>query len=274
MKAAISNTLISENIRRESYQAEYMITEFSKNKNFRMGNFKMTAPTKIYKSLKREKPKFELLNNPDNYKNYMSVYQQAANIGVYTTDLSYSVLNQNNEKVLKYYEAVSQLNSFIGIEMGFDSQDLLLKISDNIQNIDSVEFYLGRMLDKTRGYLEKNQNNEIVLYINVGAWVENMYLMTNIALDDLTNKEIIMQIIGQKLVIEDFIVFFDEMMIKVESFDANLKIQEIKDALIVILNIYESGNIAEGSNISKENLEKLQNEIEIIRNDIITPMSE
>jgi len=265
MKTATTSLLVSENTNtKESYSADFVITEYSKGQNYKIGRNNMPVPVNVFAVLQQESPNFEILNPVSIQGKYQSTYTQAINIGIYSADLIYCLLNKNNQKSLEYFEAINKLNADIGIDMGF-SKHFLKKMRKNVQNSDSMEIYKGRIIRKTKRFLETNENSKIVPFIVIGNWVENLYLLTNIALQDDSNKEISDLIIAQKAVIQEFIPFFNDQMINTESYDANVKIEEINLYFQDLLTLYNQINIDEDSFFSKEDLEKLNKKTSKIR---------
>ncbi len=269
MKTAATNLLVAENTdTRISYSANFVITEYSKGQNYKIGKNNMPIPANALGILKQKTPNFEVLNSPSNYQKYLTSYKQAINIGIYSTDLTYCLLNENNTKLIEYFETINKLNSQIGINMGF-TDNFLEQLKENVGNLDSMEFYKGRIIGKTKRFLETNENSEIIPFIVIGVWIENLYLLTNTAIDDFSNKEILDLILAQKYIIEEFMLYFNDLMINTESYNVNVKIEDINSDFEKLIKLYNQIYIDETSFISKEDLELLNKEVTKIRANFI-----
>ncbi len=263
-KVKISDLTPKKRIVKSNTTKDYFVAEFSKEQSFKIGKCEIPLPTSVCYVLENENPNYDLLNSPAKYDKYLTSYEQAINIGIYSTDLAFCLLNRNSQKFNEYFEVINKLNFQVGIDMGYKKK-FLTKISDNIDNFDSLNVYSNRVLKHTKIFFENNKDNDIVPFIIIGAWVENMYLLTNNANSDTENSEILEHISEQKLIIEEFINYFNDLMINVKSFSANVKIQEVISELEELITLYNKFSNEEGSLISRENLELLNEKITSIR---------
>jgi len=270
MKTATTSLMVSENTNtKESYSADFVITEYNKGQNFKIGRNNMPVPVNVFSVLKQEAPNYDILSPISNSEKFQSIYTQAIYIGIYSADLTYCLLNENNQKSLEYFEAMNNLCSVAGVDMGF-SNHFLKKMRKNVDNLDSMEIYKGRIIRKTKRFLDANENSEIVTFVVFGTWLENLYLLTNAALQDVSNKDISELIISQKIIIQKFIPFLNDQMINTESYDANVKIEEINLHFQELLKFYNQINVNEATFMSKEDLEQLKQKVSKIREGFIS----
>ncbi len=111
---------------------------------------------------------------------FATTYDQNLNLGIYVGDLAYCTLNKKNEEAMNYLTAVKQLADKIGIGMIFQSGAFFDRYKANLNNEDSLAGLVADLQDKVDELLKKNNQNNVRVVIYSGAWVENMYIASEV----------------------------------------------------------------------------------------------
>jgi hypothetical protein len=122
----------------------------------------------------------EILNDTKNSKKYTSEFSKAINLGVYNIDMSYAIVNDRGEDVLKYMKTVLISTDALGLKSAID-QMIGKRVEQNISSKDSLLRILDELLIKSDTYLRTNERLYTAATIFSGAWVEALYLTCKIA---------------------------------------------------------------------------------------------
>jgi hypothetical protein len=107
---------------------------------------------------------------------FNSHYQMALNLGIYSTDLSYCLINKKNDDGSKYLNEVKILSDQLGFGEIFKSNSLVTRFQNNIDIPDSVASLIGELQMGIDTYLEENNQKYINSIAFSGALVESMYI--------------------------------------------------------------------------------------------------
>ncbi len=167
--------------------------------------FPIPSPWQVTNLIKKlEIPyKENLLNNPNNYQKYTTSFQQAVNLGIYGTDLSYLGIYDKTQESIVYLGTIKKISEQLGVTESFDSK-LFERIEKNIDNKDSLIRIISSVYARSDLYLKKNERYDIGALIVAGCWVESLYIMTQIA-QEYKNREIINRIGEQKHPLDNLI---------------------------------------------------------------------
>jgi len=121
-----------------------------------------------------------LTNPPENIKKYFISSKKAINLGAYGADLSYATLYKNKQQVIYYLDAIRSLSNDLNMIKIYDS-DLYVKIEKNIDNKEELVKLLEGAFKNIYAYLSENDQQPLALLVVGGAWVEGMFLTTNVS---------------------------------------------------------------------------------------------
>jgi hypothetical protein len=114
-----------------------------------------------------------------NVKKYFSSNKRAINLGVYGADLSYATLYNVNQEVINFLDAIRALSNELNMSKIYDER-LYDSIRVNFDNRDKLVKILTTAFNDTYAYLSENDQQSLALLVVGGAWVEGMYLTTNV----------------------------------------------------------------------------------------------
>lgn len=124
--------------------------------------------------------------NPiENVDNYTTKGDQLINFGVYSTDLVYTIISDQPQQTMLYFNTLKKLADKFGMGSIFTEDDLALEIEKNISNRDMLESLLVDVHERSQEYLEDNDMRYLSAIQFSGAWVEGMYLASL----DFTSKD-------------------------------------------------------------------------------------
>ena len=121
------------------------------------------------------------ISNPvENVKKKLRRSEQATNLGVYGADLSYATLFNARREVAEYLGATKMLSNELNMPEIYD-ESLHEKIKINVDTKDSLVTILTDVFNDTYTSLADNNQHALALLVVGGAWIEGMYLTTNVS---------------------------------------------------------------------------------------------
>ncbi len=117
------------------------------------------------------------LNSLDNSKNYKTTFVKALNLGVYSADMAYCLLNKQYALSKNYLKGSKDIGGELGLNSAFEANNLAKRFESNM-NAGKDDSLLGIISDlqlETDLVLEKNNNQHISTIIFAGAWIETLY---------------------------------------------------------------------------------------------------
>ena len=107
-------------------------------------------------------------------------FSKALALGVYNIDLSYAMVNNKGEDVLKYMKPIITSSEALGLKSAVN-QMVGKRAEDNLSNKDSLLKILNEILVKSDTYLRTNERVYTASSVFAGSWVEGLYLTCKIA---------------------------------------------------------------------------------------------
>lgn len=245
--------------------------------------FTLPSPYQASYSIKNSNIEFRksLLNLPDNVSNYNTNFQQAINIGIYGTDLGYLNIYDQAPDVISYFTVIKKLSQELGIIDAIEI-DIIDKIEKNIDNQDSLLYYLTNTYRQFDSYLKANNRKEVGVLIITGGWIESLYILSHSAVES-KDRKLINRLGEQKHPLDNLIEILSPYYYKSKDFSA--LVDDLVDLAyefdgIIYSYTYEEPEIQpekkhtlvkSKSNviISEYHLKTIANKISSIRNKII-----
>lgn len=143
-------------------------------------DFMLPQPFALVSSFERVDLNYDAthLNNPENVKSYSSEGDKLLNFGVYSADLVYSIIHEQPQASMNYFNAVKNMADKIGMGSIFAEESLADSIEKNIANRERMEDLLIDVHERSQEYLESNEMRLLAAIQFAGAWTEGMYLAT------------------------------------------------------------------------------------------------
>ncbi len=220
--------------------------------------FQIPTPMELLMFVKDDHIKFNksLTHSIEKANQYVSRKSKALNMGIYSCDLAYSTVFNQNQETVKLFAAVKNMAEQLGLTEGFDPS-ILERIENNINNSDSLLVITKQSYNKSINFLQANGQLNILPYIMYGGWLESVYITCN-SLDNFPKEGVLAErITDQAILAENLIEFFEN--IKKDDKGADKIINNLNS----ILSIYGTE-----SQLNKDSFLELKSKIEPLRNEI------
>lgn len=245
--------------------------------------FTLPSPYQATYSIKNSDIAFtkSLLNPPDNVSNYTTNFKQAINVGIYGTDLGYLNIYDQVPDVISYFTVIKKLSQELGIHNAIQI-DIIDKIERNIDNQDSLLYYLTGTYRQFDSYLKTNNRKDIGVLIITGGWIESLYILSHAAVES-KNRQIINRLGEQKHPLDnlieilspyyynskDFSLLIDDLVDLAYEFDGIIYSYTYKKPEINPEKKHTLVNSTSNVIISEYHLKTIANKISSVRNKII-----
>jgi hypothetical protein len=107
-------------------------------------------------------------------------FSKAVALGIYNIDMSYAMVNNKGEDVLKYMKHVMKSTDELGLKSAVDNM-LGKRAEQNLSNKDSLLKIVDEIFVKSDSYLRTNERVYTASAIFAGSWVESLYLTCKIS---------------------------------------------------------------------------------------------
>jgi hypothetical protein len=117
------------------------------------------------------------LNSLDNAKKYETSYMKALNLGVYSADMAYCLLNKQYALSKNYLKGSKDIGGELGLNSAFEANNLAKRFESNMNlgKDDSLLSIISDLQMETDLVLEKSNQQHISTIIFAGAWIETLY---------------------------------------------------------------------------------------------------
>lgn len=242
---------------------QQMMEDFNKSK---LIFYSLPSPLETAMLIKRSGARYdeEILNPISNVSNYNTNLKMALNLGVYSTDLSYTSLFDQTQSTIQYMACAKKMAEGLSIIDAID-ENTIKKLEDNMNNRDVVMEIISETFMNSNAYLKENDRPTISVMVLVGGWVEGLYLaatLTNGSMEN--NKRLLDRIIYQKLSLIT-------VMNLLESHPDNEDIQYLYGKMNELKSIFEQVKIVNTSKVESET--DAENKVTTIKADSETYMS-
>ena len=209
----------------------------------------------------------ELLSDVSQSYNYTTEASKAYNLGVYSADLSYASLFDQNQVVINYMATTKTIAEQLGILDAFDQETIEL-LEQNVNDRDEVMKIISESFMDSDAYLQENDRHEIGAMILIGGWIEGVYLAVMLSeKDPLNNVPLTSSILEQQLSLELMVQFLNDFD------ETSTHLGLMKTDMIDLYEVYNSleTNVTDDGylTVSEEEFVKICTKIENLRKKII-----
>lgn len=157
----------------------------------------------------------QILNEPENVKNYNNELYIALNLGVYGSDLSVAgIFDQTQESIL-FLKCVNSLSQKLGVNKAFD-QTMFDRMESQRDNKDSTLQIITLAFRQADEILKQNNRPATSALIIAGVWIEGFYTSCQIA-KKTPSEGIVKAIIRHKETLDNIIVLLGQSNLSKES---------------------------------------------------------
>ena len=256
-------------------------TTFTNERNTFFSN--LLAPAEVAAQLQATGAEFNasLMSDPKKYSQYTSnEVKAAANMGIYLSDLNYSVAYKKSANTKEYFTAAHELSKATGMEQG--TLDFLAqRYNNNIAQNDSVKSVMKDLLSKSTQGLQGTEREKLAGAAMAAYQIENLHLALGVIdayPDDMLPSDartlilipIYKMVLGQK---ENIQTIYD--FLKSYSSPENPNYQYYSTAFEDLIGVYNRLNvddkIAKNQGIELMNdavMKELTQKVDAIRNKV------
>ena len=218
--------------------------------------------------------------SPEIGHKYQTSEEQAIVLGVYGTDLNYSVVSNEIMETELYLQSINLLGEKLGLD-NILNETIKTRVDNNIHSIDSMQVIISQLFWEVESSLKTNGRKDISALVVAGGWIEGLYIASQLSIH-MVEKDIINTLISEQK------YSFESLIPLLESNNLSDQVNEtlvvpIKELKIIFDDIKESINptptisnndvITLGDNIeliyNQETIDQIRISIAKIRNDII-----
>jgi len=207
-----------------------------------------------------------ILNPVNNAVNYNTNKSMALNLGVYSADLSYASLFDQNQTVINYMATSKKLATELGIFDAF-SEETINNLEANINNRDAIINIISETFMDSDAYLQENNRGEIAAMIIIGGWIEGMYIAVELSEKDYAkNKTLVSRILEQQLSLSLMVSFLEDYKENQSIAELFVDIKKLNETFEgVETNVDDNGDLT----VSQADYTKICNELVKIRNKFV-----
>lgn len=199
------------------------------------------------------------LTNPvANVEKYLTEKSKAINLGIYGADLSYASTYNQKQEVISFMDVSKKLIDALNIS-GAISPDIVEQVEAYQDDKDKLVEIITNSFYDTYEYLNRTDRGSVSMLVLAGSWVEALYISTHISQDTYNNKEMVKIVMDQK-------ASLNKLVSLMEVVKDNAAVAETLSLLANIHAIYNS--IEEGA-ISKDQMDAIVKEINVVRTKMV-----
>lgn len=247
--------------------------------------YSLPSPLETAMIIKRAGAQYneDILNPVSNADKYSTNAQCALNMGVYSANLSYATLFDQNQTSIKYMSVSKGLADKLGI-LGAIDQKVVERLEINVNNRDSIMEIISESMYNSDSFLKDAGRSQIASLILAGGWIEGLYVSTQLVKSTDDNKELIERVVDQRLSLGTLINLLENEVSEVPNEDISSLLASLKEIKTIFDTVKETSSKSvpvkeEGSNVTviKSNteivipedlIEKLVVKVEELRNSI------
>jgi hypothetical protein len=187
----------------------------------------------------------ELLNDPKKSASYTNEFMKAITLGIYNIDLSYAMLNNKGEDVMKLMKTTMTQAGSLGLKDALD-QMVGKRAEENISNKDSLLKILDEIFVRSDTYLRSNARVYTASVVFAGTWIEGLYLTCKIAEsvpDSAAKAKAYKHVWEQRFHLNNLMTLIEDYKDKKEAVELNKEFKTIHDEISAIKDPKEMDDV-------------------------------
>jgi hypothetical protein len=141
-------------------------------------SYTLPSPLQVAALFKKSGLKYlpGITHNPGSASTYSGKFKLAQNMGVYSSDMAYTVLNKQNNEAIKYLKTIREVAGQLNMGKVFDNGNLYDRFNKNLDSEDSLRSIIAEMQMESDMLMAENDQKHLYGIIYSGAWIESMYI--------------------------------------------------------------------------------------------------
>ncbi len=225
--------------------------------------YALPTPLEIARILETSKAGFifDITNPPENAGKYISEREKALNLGIYTADLAYSATFSQQEGTDKFLAITAKLSEELGIA-GVYEAGLVEKVRRFGNNRDSLISLVDSVMIRTSSLLSRQNRHYLAILIATGAFVEGLYLTSELNVVAGNNTLISSAILKQQQ-------HLGQLLTVLEAFRECKEMDALYLKVASLQSIFTDSGLEPGKALDKDRAIALSDLVEKVRNEII-----
>lgn len=207
----------------------------------------------------------DLTNDVTKAENYFKEKSQALNLGVFGADLAYASTYNQAQSIRDILAASKNLSDQLGLTNIID-QGIIQRVEQNIDNGDTLYKIVNNTYYETFNKLNSENKGAVAVMVISGAWIESLYISTQLAITSTDMSVLSSRIAEQKFTANTLIPLLDQYK------NENADIAELAGIVQNIKNVFDKIEADEDGNITMDEatLEELMTVAKTEREKIVT----
>jgi hypothetical protein len=201
-------------------------------------------------------------HDPSKVETYNTKTKRLLNYGIYSTNLSYTVLNNQNDQATSYFKAVNKLANQIGFAEVFDLENMSTEFENSLGNRDKIIDLLLEIQERTDNFVDDNQLKNEALVAFAGAWIEGMYLGIKTS-EVKDNHTLTLRLLEQMTILDNILKGLKPLASK------NSEINDLFERLNELNSTYKEIDVIKDESISLRELEVSYSDLKGISDRVI-----
>jgi hypothetical protein len=182
----------------------------------------------------------KIMSETNNLDRFSSSHDQALNLGVFVADLGYVNIYEKSIYAIEYLNSIKFLADELMVGQFFD-YETLKRLASNSQNVDSLLYISTNSFNEMDLFLRSQKRSELSVLIITGAWLEGLYISTQVALEG-ENQELFERIGEQKINLEGIKGSIEAYSSKAYFKDMSAKFEKLVQVYEGVTITYEYGD--------------------------------
>jgi len=177
-----------------------------------------------------------IFNDPKNASKYTTEFRRAINLGVYNIDMSYAMVSDKGEDVLKYMKNVMTLSDDLGLKGAVNGM-VGKRAENNLNNKDSLFKILDEIFVKSDDFLRTNARVYTATTVFAGGWLESLYIVCEMGIkntDPALKPKIYNHLWEQRFHLGNLINLLNDFKDKKEAADLIAQLKPIHEEITVV----------------------------------------
>ena len=216
---------------------------------------------------------FSLPLDPNKAQDDYTSEEQALLLGIYGSDLNYTIVSSKNQETMFYLNSTKILGEKLGLG-NILNEEVRNRVENNINSKDSMQVIISDLFWKVEMTLKNDDRESISALIIAGGWIEGLYIATQISKQMQENQEIKSIICQQKYSTKSVLELLKSNHVSNHTFETVIEpLEEINSALSMLKLVDETIDNQESSSsgtllINDDIISNVRLIIEQIRTDI------
>jgi hypothetical protein len=242
----------------------------AQGRSFTYSKYELPLSIDIYKFLVKEKIPFNLLlmHKLKDQDKYFTETKRAFAMGIYSSDLAYTAVYDQNQEAVEYFAATIELANKLLIQEGYNPETLD-RAYKSLGNEDSLASIVAESYYKTCNALEKNKRDNILPLIVVGSWIESMHILSRNCIGSVEGSVIFAELYQQLKQLDNLILFVKDSSNEIKNSNSKSEMLAFAQKLELINQKYKEIDASNPASFKLGHFKDVIFQIEELRNSML-----